>query len=166
IGIELDVIIPARQALTAGREVTSRSRIEEAALVSLSEAGRPPLERCPAATLETVPPQVLRIARPAVRVPETDHVDSVRPVRRAQGGLLGKLRELTGRAAGHPEVVHQIVTQRSARVGEPARILRVRGIKENPRGLERLRAQDDHASIDFFGLASDAIDIEQAPGAG
>src|SRR5206468_12315396 len=98
IGIEFDVIIPARQALTEAGEVHGRNRIEEAALVSLSEAGRPPLERCPAATLETVPPQELRIARPAVRVPETDHVDSVRPVRRAQGGLLGKLRELTGRA--------------------------------------------------------------------
>src|SRR5207237_9939424 len=74
---------------------------------------------------------------------ETDHVNSVGPVG-SKAGLAGRLGKLAACAASYPDVVHQVVTQYAARVGESVRVMGVRGVQENPHRFER--RSEEHRS--------------------
>ena len=69
-----------------------------------------------------------------------------------------RVRELAARAAGDPRVIHQVVAEHAARVGEPA----WRRVEEDARGLERLRAEQHRARPDFLHLARHAVDVHDA----
>src|SRR5207302_5872392 len=134
---------------------------EHAFLVGFTEAPRAQVEIDGAPALEAVAAQELLPARAVLRIAETDHVNSVGPVR-SKAGFARRLGKLAACAASHPDVVHQVVTQYAARVGESVRMLQVGGVQENPHRLERLRAQDHHASVDLAGLARIPVGIENA----
>ena len=103
---------------------------------------------------------------PSLRVAEADDVDAVRAGwAPSSDRLLLEPGELAGRAARHPQVVHQVVAERAARVGEAAGVLRVSELSRMRDRLERLRAQHHGAAADLARLARHAVDVEQAGGA-
>src|SRR6185503_17799763 len=117
-----------------------------ALLVGLPEAGRPPVERRRLAALEPVPaPERGRARGP--RVLEPRHVDPVRAVRSVEARRLREVGELRARPAAHPDVVHQVLPERPARVAEPARVLARGGVEEDASGLEGLRAEHDRLGL-------------------
>ncbi len=53
----------------------------------------------------------------------------------------------------------------AAGIGKTIRILRRGGVEKDADGFLRLRAEDYRAGVDFAGLASVAVDVENATGA-
>src|SRR5205823_1737310 len=56
----------------------------------------------------------------------------------------------------------EVMAEYAARIGETVRVLRCRGIEQDADGFLRLRAKDHHAGRNLAGLASVAVDVENA----
>src|SRR5438309_1144398 len=59
----------------------------------------------------------------------------------------------------------EVMAEYAARIGETVRVLRCRGIEQDADGFLRLRAKDHHAGRNLAGLASVAVDVENAASA-
>src|SRR5439155_2590449 len=136
VGIDLHVVVPSRQALAEAAEAERDFRVEHALLVGFAKTRRAKVEIDGAPALEAVAAQELLPARAVLGIAETDHVNSIRPVR-SKAGLARRLGKLAACAASYPDVVDQVVTQHAARVAESVRVLRVRRVQENPHRFER-----------------------------
>src|SRR6266699_1171638 len=84
-----------------------------------------------AAAFVTVAPEEFLRARAAPQVAKPHHVGAARPVGTGHIERARKVGELSHGAAAAPDVVHQVVSQSAARVGESVRILPVGGIEQN-----------------------------------
>src|SRR5437899_244243 len=94
-------------------------------------------------------------------VPEPRNVNPVRPLRLIGIGKCLKIRQ-TARGASANDVVHQIMTERAARVGQSFGIFPRRRIQQDARGFERLRTQDHSLSTNLLNLSRQTIDIRYA----
>ena len=102
-------------------QVDRGQRIEDALLERRAVAGRVHAEGRRAAALKAEAAQVILLARPVDRVLHPDRVEPVRTPRRAERRPgRGRVRKLAARAAGDPRVIHQVVPEHAARVGEAA----------------------------------------------
>src|SRR5262249_11420696 len=135
--------------------------IEEAPLERLAEPRCAPVEGGSAPALESISAEEL-VELLVARVAEADDVDAVRTLRPAHARPRFELREFAARTARHPQVVHEVVPERAARIAQAARVLPRRGVEEDAHGFQRLRAQDDHARAHLLRLARDAVDVEHA----
>ena len=89
--------------------------------------------------LEAVAAQEAGLAR--VEVAETRDVDAVGPVAARVGDAPEHGQRAAGAAAHH--VVHQVVAEHAAGVGDAVRVPARRGVQHDARGLQRRGAQDD-----------------------
>ena len=77
-------------------------------------------------------------------------------------GLAGMSGKIARRAAAVPDMVLQVVSEDPARVRQAVWKSRRRRVEEDAHRLERLRAQNHHAAVDFARLRADAVDVEDA----
>ena len=67
-------------------------------------------------------------------------------------------------AAAADDVVHQIMAESAAGIGQAIGIFARGGVEQDARGLERLRAKDYGFGADLLDLAGEAIDVGDAGG--
>src|SRR2546422_222420 len=164
VGVELDVVGGAGQALAepVEREAPRRRRAQ-GALELGAEAGQvlppgPTLAVC--AALEAVAAQEV-----GVRGRDVAEARDVDPVGAATvDGPVFHARDRAARPAAHA-VVHQVLAQLAARVGEPGGEARRHRIEEEARRFDRGRAQEDDARVELEGLAGLGVDDAHADGA-
>ena len=119
LGIERDEVVEPRQHLAESDQVDRGQRIEDGVLERCAVPGRVHAEARRAASLKAEAAQIRLLARPVDRVLHPDRVEPVRTPRRAERRLgRGRVRKLSARAAGDPRVIHQVVPEHAARVGE------------------------------------------------
>ena len=96
------------------------------------------------------------------RVAVAHHVDSVGTVGRVRAGRNIEIVEsAAGPASRH--VVHQVVAQHAAGIGQTVGIFAGGRIQQNAGGLECLRAQNDRLAADFLRFLRHTIDVSHAP---
>ena len=75
-------------------------------------------------------------------------------------GLPGRSGNSPLRAAGHPQVIHQVVAEDAARVRQAVGVARRRRVEQDAGGLERLGAQHDGLRVDLANLTGHAVDVD------
>ena len=80
----------------------------------------------------------------------------------SDGGRRGHVRELARRAAGHPDVIHQVVAEHAARIGEAVRELGRRRVEQERADSSACAATMHGARVHFLHLARVAIDVHHA----
>src|SRR5213080_2786213 len=163
-GVELDVVGGPREALAKPVERKApRSLRVQGALELHAEprlAGRPTPAGAPAAPLKPVASQELGMRR--LHIAEPGDVDPVGPV--SVDRAVFYARDHAPRAPAH-RMIHQVLAQLAARVGEPGREARGLRVQEDAGGLERRSAQEDDACAELERLARLRVDDADAGGA-
>src|SRR2546421_6019716 len=164
LGVEIDVVLVPRQALTVSLKADPPGpRLTQLSLQVRSQAGHvraaaPPV--APGSALDAIPPQEgdLRLPAPA-QVSETRDV-------RARGTAAVHVLVLEARhgavGAGLGDVIHQVVADFAARVGEPGRKPRRFRVQEDLGRAEGRGAEKDQPSGVLARLFRIAVDHAHA----
>src|SRR6266436_6507257 len=164
VRIELDEIVPARENFSKAGYVNACARLKQGFLVGCAKAWRTPIEFRGGFAFVAETTEEFLVRRRVRQIAKARNVDAERFFGTTQRRLYAERGKFAA-AATAADVRRKVMAESAAGVAETVRVLRRRRIEQDARGFLRLRAEDHDTGKNLAGLASVAVDVENAASA-
>ena len=150
--IDVAVIIEARQGFAESAQIDAVRSRQHGFLVARAETLRAKVEARTGAALESVPANKARMPRSVRYIAKANHIDAIGAMRRARRTGRGiEAGQIARRAAAH-RVIHQVMAQHAARIGQAGGISARGRVQQDARRFQGLRAQNHAPGARLVGL--------------